>query len=433
VGARVLAAALLLTGAGLGSVSTAAASADVVDPSPSPTASASPIPTASASPSPTASGSPSPTASASPLASPQPAATPTPVVVTPETDVQALVATGSSDVQALANSLPIGSFDGLSFRGWKAQGWFYVLSGWAIDPDDAEPVTVHIYVDGAWFTSSDANGSRIDVGAAYPGYGDQHGFGGMFKGSEGRHEVCVYAIDHQVDASTPLGCRSVVVGNPPNGNFESATAVGSAVTVKGWAYDEDDQGDPAEIHPVDVHVYIDGVWGGRVVTDRLRPDVVRRYPAAKGSGFLGTIPTGPGAHEVCAYAIDTSYAEVNTPLGCHSVYVGGNALPIGNFEDRSVVGSSVTVTGWALDLDDPAAAVAVHFYVQKKDGPRAGMAVTTAVARPDVAAAYPGAGPNQGFSGTFTLGAGEYEVCAYAIDNQVDASTLLRCFPIYIA
>lgn len=81
--------------------------------------------------------------------------------------------------------------------------------GWALDPDTAAPVPVHVYVDstGADFT---ANGSRPDVAAAYPGYGADHGFSATMSASAGSHQVCAYGIDVDGPPSL-LGCMTVTV------------------------------------------------------------------------------------------------------------------------------------------------------------------------------------------------------------------------------
>jgi hypothetical protein len=68
---------------------------------------------------------------------------------------------------------------------------------------------VQISVDGQW-VSITANGSRPDVGAAFPGVGDLHGFSWSGTMGPGPHAVCVYAIDADLPwRNVPLGCRSV--------------------------------------------------------------------------------------------------------------------------------------------------------------------------------------------------------------------------------
>jgi hypothetical protein len=75
-------------------------------------------------------------------------------------------------------------------------------------------VAVHVYVDGGFGGEFLANGSRPDVGAAYPGAGDAHGWSYAAAAAPGAHTVCVYAIDAEIlTRNTPLGCRQVAV--PP--------------------------------------------------------------------------------------------------------------------------------------------------------------------------------------------------------------------------
>jgi len=84
------------------------------------------------------------------------------------------------------------------------------VSGWAIDPDTALPIPVHVYVDGIGRIFS-ANTARADVGAVFPGWGPNHGIDLAFTGlAPGNHTVCTYAIETAgAGANTLLGCRSV--------------------------------------------------------------------------------------------------------------------------------------------------------------------------------------------------------------------------------
>jgi hypothetical protein len=110
------------------------------------------------------------------------------------------------------------------------------------------------------------------------------------------------------------------------------------------------------------------------------------------------------------YAIDVDVPSRNQPLGCRTVLTQVTA-PVGNWEAIQVDGSVLSVAGWALDPDASATSSTVHVYV---DG--VGQAVAAGRSRPDVAAAYPGAGPAHGFSTVMTLSPGQHQVCVYAID-----------------
>lgn len=112
---------------------------------------------------------------------------------------------------------PFGAFDGAT--GGPAT---VTVGGWAIDPDTAEPVTVDVAVDGRPAGSWVADASRPDVGGAYPGFGDHHGFAVTINGvAAGARQVCVTIPNVGAgSAATSLGCRSVVVEPGPIGYWD---------------------------------------------------------------------------------------------------------------------------------------------------------------------------------------------------------------------
>ena len=189
------------------------------------------------------------------------------------------------------------------------------LSGWALDPDSAAPIDVHVYVDGRWTAMTTASTNRPDVGSAFPGYGAAHGFSTSVAVAGGTHSVCAYAINTASGTvNTRLGCRTVVVGGNPFGHFESATRVGGAVTVGGWALDPDSSA------PINVHVYVDGRWTAMTTASTARPDVGASFPAyGPLHGFSLTFGVGAGIHTVCLYAINVGSGTTNPSLGCRLV------------------------------------------------------------------------------------------------------------------
>ncbi|MCZ2822337.1 N-acetylmuramoyl-L-alanine amidase [Modestobacter sp. VKM Ac-2977] len=86
--------------------------------------------------------------------------------------------------------------------------------------------------------------------------------------------------------------------------------------------------------------------------------------------------------------------------------------PVGNLEEFSLKGSTVSVSGWVLDPDYPAGVIDLAILV---DG-NTGVHLPASQNRPDVAAAVPGAGPGHGFQGTYTLSRGRHNVCAVAVN-----------------
>jgi SpoIID/LytB domain protein len=109
------------------------------------------------------------------------------------------------------------------------------------------------------------------------------------------------------------------------------------------------------------------------------------------------------------------------PTGGSSGGTAG-ANPKGNVERLQAVGSSVQLAGWAFDPDttDP---IEIHVYVDN-GGTNLGPA---SLARPDVAAAFPGAGENHGFNTSVSIGVGPRRVCVYAINVGGGSHTLLTC------
>jgi hypothetical protein len=101
---------------------------------------------------------------------------------------------------------PFGSIDTLVKSGGGAATW-----GWAIDPDTAAPIDVHIYVDGVLTVIKKASEVRADVGAAYPAYGSMHGWSTLLSLKPGKHTVCVYGINVGFGSNTSIGCKTITL------------------------------------------------------------------------------------------------------------------------------------------------------------------------------------------------------------------------------
>jgi hypothetical protein len=94
------------------------------------------------------------------------------------------------------------------------------LRGWVVDPDRPSAAgRVHVYVNGVFHRELRANGSRPDVGAAYPQWGGNHGYAASVALPPGRFDVCIWGIDeHGPPAANPLlRCAAVQVSatRPP--------------------------------------------------------------------------------------------------------------------------------------------------------------------------------------------------------------------------
>ena len=207
---------------------------------------------------------------------------------------------------------PFGNFEGVSAGPGRVR-----VQGWVIDPDTSGPVGVHVYVNGAWGGAGTAGVSRSDVGAVYPGYGSPHGFDFTVPAAVGLMTVQAFAINIGPGGTNPLvGTRQVLVGGSPFGNVEQVAAGPGTVRIKGWVID------PDTTAPVELHVYVDGRWGGLLIASDVRPDVAMAYPMyGAAHGIDVTLFADRGARQVCVYAINAGSGNTNPLLTCRTVQV----------------------------------------------------------------------------------------------------------------
>jgi SpoIID/LytB domain protein len=285
------------------------------------------------------------------------------------------------------------------------------VAGWALDPNRAGPIPVHVYVNGEIKRGFDADKTRADVAAVFPGYGSPHGYDEVIPVDRSNNTVCIYAINAGPGENQLLGCRAVTVPVDPFGSIDLAAGTVDGVRVAGWAID------PDVTDPIDVHVYVDGN-GYPLAADDERPDVAGAFPAyGSAHGFNGLVPATPGSHRVCLYAINVR-AGGNTLLGCRTVTVPGD--PVGSIDVVASGANGVRVAGWAFDPNSTAP-IDVHVYV--------GTTATVLHAdrpRPDLAGPFPTAGTQHGFDATITARAGQ-QVCVYGINTGPGSNVLLGC------
>ena len=190
------------------------------------------------------------------------------------------------------------------------------VSGWALDPDTAASIPVHIYVDSTLIETT-ANLSRTDIAAAYPGYGANHGYSASFTATPGNHTVCVYGIEIAGSGSNSLrGCRAVSLPTgSPIGVVDSVTASGGMVTVSGWVIDPDTAASTL------VHIYT-GPTLTETTANLSRPDIAAAYPGyGAAHGFSATYPVTPGQKTICVYGIEIAGTGSNSLRGCRVISV----------------------------------------------------------------------------------------------------------------
>ena len=101
--------------------------------------------------------------------------------------------------------------------------------------------------------------------------------------------------------------------------------------------------------------------------------------------------------------------------------------PVGRVDVVRRVPGGVVIGGWALDPDTPQS-IAVHLY---RNGVYFGVIADRA--RPDVAGAFPGWGPNHGFVVTIPALSGHNTICAYGINIARGHNSPLGCFGVTVA
>lgn len=303
----------------------------------------------------------------------------------------------------------IGGFDGVDEVPAGAR-----VRGWALDFDTQASVDIAVYVDGGFAGSRPANASRPDVGAAYRGWGDNHGFDFTVPVSgSGQKQVCVWGLNTGAGSeNTLLGCRNVRLSSP-FGSLDSVAAADGALRLTGWALDPDTNS------PIRVHVYVDGTMRGEYLASVPRPDVGAAYGQGNSHGFDITIPITGGRHEVCVFAINAGAGSNNPPIGCRTLDIG---RPYGSVDRVSPTGGGLFVQGWAVDPDTDSP-IKVHAYV---DGVFRGE-FTADRARPDVPAAFPGAHADCGFELTVPASPGRHTVCVFAINVGGGEHPVIGC------
>ncbi|WP_153303459.1 hypothetical protein [Plantibacter flavus] len=325
---------------------------------------------------------------------------------------------------------PIGSLDQFT-ASVGAKTATLTVRGWTLDMNrSSSAIEAHVYLtspDGSVKgTPLTANQSRPDVGGAYPGAGNAHGYSANLEVTRGgTYQACVYGIGLSGN-NRLLQCQTLVVPqNEPLGKVDEFVTTGSgsstAMKVRGWALDPDASAVSSQVH---VYVTQPGgkVVGTSLVADKARPDIGATFPGAGSAhGFELSIPvTTPGIYQVCSYAIPTYWKNIgaNRLLECQSVnYV--KAFPNGQVDaivaDQTPTAPAISVSGWTYDAGAPASSIGAHVYITDPNGVTTGYSRKADKARDDVNRAF-GISGAHGFRESFPVTVkGTYTVCVYGI------------------
>ncbi|MGN7190851.1 hypothetical protein [Curtobacterium sp. SAFR-003] len=299
------------------------------------------------------------------------------------------------------------------------------VRGWAFDTDTPKtPLTITATV-GSTVTKITANGTRTDVGNAYPAAGSAHGFETTVPARTGVNQICLSAGNTGTGGDASLGCWTVTVadaGSKPIGWYDGATAVSGGVRVSGWAFD------PDTAKPIAVRATVGGTTT-TITASGARTDVPKAYPAATGTtGFDATIPAATGTQTVCLTAVNDG-AGGDTDLGCRQVTVAGDpgTPPRGVVDSVSGVAGGIALRGWSFDADTPATAITVNAQVGSTVTP-----LTANVTRTDVGKAYPAAGAQHGFEATVPAASGTQQLCVTAVNTGAGGNVSLGCFTVTV-
>ncbi len=282
------------------------------------------------------------------------------------------------------------------------------FTGWVFDPDTTDPINVRVSVDGVVGWDQPANSVKAGLGAAFPAYGDNHGYTGIITGlSAATHTVCVLAVNVSFGADSQLGCRVVPqFTGSPLGVIDTATGVPGAITVTGWMLDPDSLG------PVTVNATVDGHAAGSGSASAVKTGLDAAFPGyGDNHDFSITISSlSGGTHTVCVNATNIGPGTDSAPT-CRAVAIPTGA-PYGVIDSVSTAPNTVAMTGWMLD-PDTVGAIQVNEYV---DGQSVGT-ITANGDKPGLDAAFPGYGDNHDFAVNLTtLTGGTHTVCVAGVN-----------------
>ncbi|MFV2039610.1 MAG: twin-arginine translocation signal domain-containing protein [Acidimicrobiales bacterium] len=291
------------------------------------------------------------------------------------------------------------------------------IRGWAIDPDNGGTTDVLIFINGNLVQSVAADQPRPDVGAAYRGFGDEHGFDVSLFSTNGTKEVCVYAVNAGGGQNPLLGCKTVRVSSTKaTGILERVSSTGDGVAVSGWALM------PGRRRAMTVDLYVDNVHAATIKANQKRSDLATTFgDSGDEHGFATTLATTPGQSLVCARVTDPKTGDI-IDLGCVTTRAASPTIAAEGAIDK-IKGRTgkIRVVGWALDPNGGTMEVVVTV------GGVEAVRAAADLPRPDVASLYPAADSTGGFKILVPAEAGKHTVCVYTVSSDGVDGPMLGC------
>lgn len=192
------------------------------------------------------------------------------------------------------------------------------IRGWSIDPDITGAVQVQVLIDGKVSSNVTADSSKAGLNAAFPGYGNAHGFSVRATGiAPGQHTACVRAINLG-GGTTTVQCMDFksFAGSPALYIDEASPAGSSEVRLRGWAID------PDTVAPARIHVYVDGQLSAKFDADVVKDSLAEAFaPFGSAHAFDITLENiSSGVRNVCVYAVNVGPGDTSSE--CRKLTVG---------------------------------------------------------------------------------------------------------------
>jgi hypothetical protein len=207
-----------------------------------------------------------------------------------------------------------------------------------------------------------------------------------------------------------------VAAATPRGALDVVTLTASGFTAQGWSFDPD-----APVAPVTVRAVVNGAVVASAPANQPRPDVAAVFGVGNDHGYTVSGHLAHGSNQICLVADNLAGKGVQRQLGCRTVQFDNVAPTVALDTVAEQADGRVRINGWAFD--GTGSATHLHVYVNG-----VGRSYTPSVARPDVQAAFPAAGPTAGFDIQVGPLTGRSDVCVFAIDTVAPGNNkLIRC------
>lgn len=190
----------------------------------------------------------------------------------------------------------------------------------------------------------------------------------------------------------------------PEGTLDPIVPLPGVIPLTGWVVDTD-----AVTAPVVLSIQLDSTWSATTAS-LPGADLGARYPGAGANHYFSTkLAASPGQHTLCVYLVNASGIGNMGSLGCQTVTVPAPPAPVGAVTAATATNGTISFSGWAVQPDRPTNPVPLAVSYGSQWIPfTANQPNTTAPT------AHPGAGPNQGFAGSFAAATGVQSFCVWA-------------------